>query len=145
MSIPQAGSIYLWRYLENVRNYSGFHLTCDSAGCSTLRAALNNEAGYPYVTVNLASDEKVLKVPNNKGGLAKAIFYKTLVIKVGQSLPGEYMRFKELEGGVCELKCSVGQADCILGGVDDIEIGKGDYSVGEIKGQDLTFWWYPNA
>src|SRR5690606_19210464 len=64
----------LWYYTENERNYPGWHLAADAAGCASLIALLDALAadGTPASrAVEITPPSKAqLAVPNNKSGSA---------------------------------------------------------------------------
>lgn len=35
------GTVSLWRYLDNLRNYPGWHIGADAAGCASMLALLD--------------------------------------------------------------------------------------------------------
>ena len=64
----QRGIISLWRYTEDSRNYSGWHLSADATGCASLLELLqalmsSPESAYRTVYVTPPSSS-TLKVPN---------------------------------------------------------------------------------
>lgn len=69
----QSGRVSLWRYTENERNYPGWNLNADAAGCRSLLELLDaltiTGAGGRMVTVTQPTSEQ-LRVPNNRGGAA---------------------------------------------------------------------------
>ena len=70
----QSGTIYLWRYIENQRNYPGWHLALDSPAqrsIDLLVQALLSHGGSPLRTLLITPPtHRVLKIPNNRGGAA---------------------------------------------------------------------------
>src|SRR5512133_1596062 len=70
----QSGLVYLWRYLENTRNYPGWHLKTDEAGRQSLLGLLQKMHAAKYssrATVHLSAPTmRQLSVPNNRHGQA---------------------------------------------------------------------------
>jgi hypothetical protein len=70
-----SGNPYFWRYLENVRNYPGWHFALDPAAIGSISVLLEAmlEANSPsYRTLPVVPPPApLLSVPNNKSGLAK--------------------------------------------------------------------------
>lgn len=71
----QRGRIYLWRYLENTRNYPDWHLSLDPAAHESLttlfRAFCEEGLKCKRTLVVTAPPAAVLQVPNNQGGKAR--------------------------------------------------------------------------
>jgi len=65
-----SGSFYLWRYLENSRNYPGWHFAADQNGSVALKrllVALNKDKKSQFRTAPLSSPKTgVLGIPNNQ-------------------------------------------------------------------------------
>ena len=130
----QNGALYLWRYLENTRNYPGWHLSADDLCCKSfvdltekmLTARWSSQKTFSVTP----PDSKVLRVPNNRGGKARWKSAESLLLKYPKNkVDAAYFSLEEVEGNVI---ISVGTqqlrmlGDCILG----ISQGKGDYSIG---------------
>ncbi len=80
----QRGKIYLWQYTENTRNFPGWHLVVDSTASDSLAAlvASLSEAQEPiHRTLQISRPtQNVLRIPNNKDGLARFSAPEKLVI-----------------------------------------------------------------
>ena len=71
----QRGIISLWRYTENSRNYSGWHLTADAAGCASLLELLppvDAPPVNPLVVAALQRIERAHVQPRFSGNAAVA-------------------------------------------------------------------------
>jgi hypothetical protein len=67
----QTGTVFAWRYVENVENYPGWHLAFDPAGVRSfedlLRRVAAASAGPAYRTIKVTHPTaKVLRIPNNR-------------------------------------------------------------------------------
>ena len=135
--------IHLWTYRENRRNYPGYHLSSDAAGCallSTVFAAISEatERRVEKVALKPVTPE-ALAVPNNRAGNASVFSFTHWVIDADPSFDNEYLHFEERDLE-CYMFVSPYQAARVRAGVDDIARGRGDYSIG--AGHDaLCFWW----
>jgi hypothetical protein len=71
----QRGRIYLWRYLENQRNYPDWHLSLDSAALASLGALfrfLNEDQTRCHRIFAISPPvAEILHVPNNRDGKAR--------------------------------------------------------------------------
>lgn len=69
------GTVYVWRYLENVRNYPGWNIALDKSsqdGLKQLCLAFAGQTDYCYRTIPITRPTKqILQVPNNKSGHAQ--------------------------------------------------------------------------
>jgi hypothetical protein len=70
-----SGNLYFWRYLENARNYPGWHFALDPAAVGSLSLLFDamakaNSASYRTLRV-VPPTLPLLMVPNNKNGSAK--------------------------------------------------------------------------
>jgi hypothetical protein len=135
----QDGNVYLWRFKDDSRKFSGWHMTADGDGSRSLNSLLDiflQSDIDARRTVRLTMPtEKELRVPNyNK----KADPAEKLLLE-----------FVAKENSLWSLSCEdkkttlrVGRTNLLnlRNGIEDIEKGKGDYCIGE-KGQELWFWW----
>jgi len=138
-TLSQNMKICIWRYKDNTRNYPGYHLSADAEGCRVLRERLNQIRDYEVFALT-PPDMGVLAVPNNQGGRARYFEGRKLQVHTSASLAPNTFRWEE-QGTTFILTCSQEQIARILAGVDDIEKGEGDYSIGGGDDQALWFWW----
>jgi hypothetical protein len=139
----QQGHIYLWQYVENTRNYPGWHLTADEIFCNSFADLIERMVTAKYScqkSLNVTSPTReILNVPNNKGGQAKWKSPKLLILKHQKNnIPDDYFSLEESEGMVI---ISAGRQkleslkECVL----KIIPRDNDYSV-EIGNTQLWFW-----
>ena len=139
-------AIHLWRYKDNRRNYPGYHLTANAAGCDQFAIALqtaiqNNRESTIRLHLHPVTNA-ILDVPNNTN--AQHVALSTLEIIVDQQSVLPIFNFTESHPTV-RLRMNRGQAECILKGLDDIKHDKGDYCIGADGDNVIWFWWYPKA
>lgn len=143
-SWKQSGNVSLWYYTENERNYPGWHLTADAAGCDSLVAlidvlAADGCAASRVVEIRPPSSAQ-LKVPNNKSGLAAWQAPGKLRIAFSED-PAQWSFPLGLEPAVLTLGSD--WLAPLRDGVSGIARGRGDYSIG-LAGNGssrLWFWW----
>lgn len=143
-SWKQSGTVSLWHYTENERNYPGWHLTADAAGCASLVAlidALAADGISASRTVDITPPSKAqLGVPNNKSGLAAWRAPSKFRISFSAT-PAEWLFPLDLDPAVV----TVGSdwLAPLREGILGIPRGHGDYSIGPAgKGNSrLWFWW----
>ena len=75
MEWKQTGKLYLWRYLENTRNYSGWNIAfnreCRESMMSLVSKILKNRVASIDILKISKPTRKVLRIPNNMHGKAK--------------------------------------------------------------------------
>ncbi|MBB5884906.1 hypothetical protein DYQ93_03355 [Xanthomonas sp. LMG 8992] len=136
----QSGRISLWRYLENERNYPGWHLNADSAGCQSLLTLLDALAadGVGSRTLLITAPSKAeLGVPNNRRGLAAWVAPEKLRLTL--STTDDHWSFP-VDAEPAALEIGSGWLAALREGIAGIAKGRGDYAIG--KGNHrLWFWW----
>lgn len=132
---------HIWRYKDNWRNYPGYHLSADAEGCAALLEWLRSPKTRPEFRLQPVTSE-VLSVPNNQDGLTAYVASTLFKLLVRPDVGRGYFVFSEASGRLT-LECSHQQVECIIGGVEDIVRGRGDYCIGGDDQHVLWFWWYP--
>lgn len=136
----QSGRISLWRYLENERNYPGWHLNADPDGCKSLLAlldALVTDGDGSLAIAITAPTKAELAVPNNRRGRAAWVAPEKLCLTFSTtddlwSFPAD-LAPAALDIGAVWLAA-------LRDGIDGIPKGRGDYCIG--RGDlRLWFWW----
>lgn len=141
-SWKQSGRISLWRYTENERNFPGWHLSADAAGCQSLLALLEalaaDRAGFRTVAITVPTKPQ-LCVPNNKGGQAAWLAPNKLRVTFSPA-PEEWCFPSTLDPAAITVGSAwVGR---LQEGITGILKGQGDYSIGGDRGSlPLWFWW----
>jgi len=144
-SWKQSGNISLWYYTENERNYPGWHLTADAAGCASLVALLDalaaTDGALESRAVEITPPSKAqLCVPNNKSGLAA--WKAPRKLRVSFSLtPADWSFPLDLDPAVITIGSD--WLAPLQEGILGIPLGRGDYSIGPARGDcsKLWFWW----
>lgn len=145
-----SGNTYLWRYLDNERNYPGWHLTADHEACEALSRLFNlmEEAKYS-VKVRipvLPPRDAQLKVPNNQGGRARWRSVDFLEFRFDPQQRNSALWSLELDKNTLSIEFGRAKLDGLKSGVEDISNRDGDYSIGPDDAADsrqcLWFWWH---
>lgn len=141
-SWKQTGSVALWRYTENQRNYPGWHLSADDTGCASLIALLDafstdGIAGNRTVSITSPTPE-ILAVPNNWS--ASFVAPDKLLISVSDT-PSQWSFPESLDPA--ELTIGADWLPKLRLAIAGIPRGEGDYSIGVSNAGSLrlTFWW----
>lgn len=143
MGWKQRGTISLWRYIENQKNFPGWHLNADSEGCASLLElidALRDNPGGELTTRLSAPIPQQLAVPNNR--TAAWIVPQFWVIQ--HDPEGEHWNFAS-ESETVTLIAGARWLDLLSEGVAGIPAKQGDYSIGpgRLRESRLWFWWGP--
>jgi hypothetical protein len=138
----QTGSVALWRYTENQRNYPGWHLSADDAGCASLIALLDafaadGNAGTRTLSVTRPTSE-ILAVPNNRS--ASCVAPDKLLLSFSD-VASQWSFPDSLDPA--ELTIGADWLPKLRKAIAGIPHGEGDFSIGLSKGDSLalTFWW----
>jgi hypothetical protein len=139
----QSGRISLWRYTENERNYPGWHLSADVAGCQSLLALLEALAtdGGGFRTITITTPDKAqLLVPNNKSGLAAWVAPTKLQMELSPN-PTEWAFPPDMDPAAITVGSN--WLAPLREGIAGIAKGRGDYAIGDRKNGSfrLWFWW----
>ena len=134
----------LWRYTENQRNFPGWHLTADPAGCASLIALLDAFAadGTPSsrtLTVT-APTQAALAVPNNRSAAPVA----PAKLRISLSPAATEWSFPQ-SINPAELSVGADWLPVLRQAIAGIPQGKGDYSIGPSDSGSLWLWWQPAA
>ena len=138
----QAGRVSLWHYTENDRNYPGWHLTADAAGCASLVALLDALVadGIPASrSVAITPPSKAqLGVPNNQSGSAAWRAPGKLRVSFSGSR-ADWLLMLDQEQAVITFGSD--WLAPLREGISGIPLGRGDYSIGAKGNLRLWFWW----
>ena len=129
----QQGRLYLWRYIENARNYPGLHLTADDACCHSLADLIERMLSARWSSqkslVVTPPTKEVLSVPQNRGGEAGCKSPSNLILKYPKDkVDGEHFSLEE-NGHAVILSAGSRKLELLKEGVLKIPKGEGDYSI----------------
>lgn len=147
---PAVGRVYLWRYDPNSRNYSGWHMTADAAGCAALLDVCTRIEASSYSCVLdiplCIVTAAVLAVPGAPGNPVQPRMWCWRVSK--RFSPHHWSMIPSKRGESVSLEISRDQVARLRAGLSDISCGRGDYSIGrdesdpQVDLERLWFWWF---
>ena len=134
----QSGNIYIWTYQDNPKNYPGWHMSGNDAGCNSISKLLEAFIDSPpevIRTVQLSiPTDKQFSVPNCN---SKPIPETKFMIKKSGN-PNSWVL--ENVDGKLQLEIGTVYLSKFISGIADIQQQKGDYFIGSTQ-QELWFWW----
>jgi hypothetical protein len=150
----QRGKIYLWQYIDNIKNYPGWNFAADEKACMSLINLIDlmKTATWPSsIILNIsAPTPKILKVPNNKGGNARWKTVGTFKLKYPKDQVDPDCWLFSLDSTKHQIQLTLGRSwlEALQQGIVDINKGKGDFSInptlGNNQDEPLWFWWLNN-
>lgn len=139
----QSGRLFLWRYEENPKNYRGLHLTADADGCRSLIELLNfmvkSEEESKRTIKLYPTTEYELKVT----GCNNRAMPCSKLILTNRKDNDDYWNISD-HNGIATIEGGNNSLSKMVGGLQDIQQGQGDYFIGS-EGHELWFWWYITA
>ena len=136
----QAGSVWLWRYMEHARHYPGWHFTADQEGGRSLLAlfdlleAANDVSRHRTVQVAQLTPD-ILAVPDNRS--ARAMSPVRWRLRYAQA--PEAWKFAE-QDDTLELTLGLQGMRDLRHWVAAVLRGEGDFCIGPDSDR-LWFWW----
>lgn len=134
------GVVRLWRYLDNERNYPGWHMRADADGYAALLELLAafRGGGSAYRTLDVTPpDARVLRGPNNGNGHAR--WWAPRKWRIAYDAGAQRWDFPP-EGDLAMLTLGAVGLDELAEGVALAARGGFDYAVG--SGADDAVLWF---
>lgn len=142
-----SGQIYLWKFLENQRNYPGWNLTADKTGCESLLQLFEmmkqTEWSSKKEIQTAVPTELQIKVPNIQNGNAKWKYAKTLILNYKKNSASDEWMIAENSDTV-EIRFGTDKLTEFENSISKIQKGSGDFAISDFEESDasiLYFWW----
>lgn len=141
-----SGNVFLWKYLDNIKNYPGWHFTSDNEGSvslSELLILMNNYEWSCKKTIKVeAPSHSQLQVPNNQRAQARIQFKNTLTFYNKKNESQDFWQIIESKDGL-EIQFGKLKAKELQNSIINIPLGYGDFSIAD-KSEDniLNIWWH---
>lgn len=137
----QEGSVFLWRYEPRNRNYGGWNISADKAGCGSLIKlldVLSMDGSGATRSVRITRPTKaILAVPNCP--VRTFVAPNALRITIAND-PTEW-RFP-MTSEYADLSMGADWLLLMRDSIKDIDAGLGDYSIGGSDKGDLPLWFW---
>ncbi len=140
MGASMSGVISVWHYEGFPRNYHGYHLNADAAGCVFLKGLMERlrDGRFPdgkgfKLAVPTAEQ---LAVPNCP---VKCISATHLDLRYRRDVPDEHFAIEDREGRLV-IEMGLSTLAEFERGIVDISRGEGDWAIHGV-GRSLWFWW----
>ena len=140
-----SGQVFIWKYLDNSRNYPDWNLTLDKIASKELSNLLDmmNQCDWGVSKSFKTSKptETELLVPNNQNGHAKWITKDFITFCSNNNIASDYWKIKESSNSL-ELNFGKEMLMKLKEAITNIPLGKGDISISDKNENNiLTFWW----
>ena len=137
----QEGLVSLWRYEPRNRNFHGWHLAADKAGCVSLMNlldALSMDGPGATRSVGISRPTKAMMAVAN---CPVRTFVAPSALRITITEDPTEWRFP-VASVYAQLFMGMGWLPLMRYGIKDVGQGNGDYSIGAgSKDQQLWFWW----
>jgi len=139
------GKVFIWKFLENTRNYPGWNLTMDTKCAESLEKLFNlmEESEYPSKkTLEIFSPtQKQLIVPNDRGGHASWKTKEQLILNFNKF--GYENLWKLIESkNILELSFGKNKIYELKNAITGITKGEGDYGICDDSGENILYFWW---
>ena len=140
-----SGQVFIWKYLDNSRNYPGWNLTADKKACKELSHLFDmmSESEWSLCKTVTTSKpmETELAVPNNQNGNAKWLTKTAITFCIKPTQSENYLSITEMSDSV-EIDLGRQMLHKLKEAIMSISSGNGDFSISdENQTYILTFWW----
>ena len=136
----QTGRIYLWHYVDNPKNYRGWHLAADADGCKSLRQLLASFQTALYSTkqrIDLdQTDDRLAPVENYAGRYRS---YSRWEIQHSKSKHAADHWQLTADGNLVQLELGLDRVAELANALTQLSRGNDDFLIGD-DGQELWFW-----
>ncbi len=133
--------VYLWRYLENEKNFPGHHIAGDEEGVVAMARQLRAlQSGTASFELSPPTPE-VLSVPNNLDGNAHFESYDRIVVEVVPTSNKNRKHFvAKPDAPAILFEASRAQVETFAKGIQGTKDGDIDFSMGGRPENQLWFW-----
>ncbi|MDB5341968.1 MAG: hypothetical protein JWP89_345 [Schlesneria sp.] len=138
------GSVSLWRYVENERNYPGWNLSADSLGVASLLSILSElQAVGGHRTIPITSPTlSTLSVPNNNSGKAKWIAptkWRLIYLSTDEDADAWSFLFQQ---DVAILSLGRNRMLELIAGIANLPQSVGDFRIGGSNNSAESLWFW---
>jgi hypothetical protein len=137
----QVGDLWLWRYLQNTRNYPGWNLAANQLGWESLFELLGRMVSSPWACRREISASRpaarILAVPNNPDGSVGLESPPCLILEVPRGRVGDRQWRLEAEPKGVALEVGTSRLAELRAAVGSMPSTGGDFAIGP---DDRTAW-----
>src|SRR5687768_2685000 len=143
--LPVSGHIYIWKYIDNERNYPGWNITMDdlaNQGVINLLDLMDQCEWSTNKTITTSQPtSREIDVANNRQGHSRWIARPKITFSLVTKKPANHWLTTETSD---ELEISFGREKLreLREAIVQIPNAKGDYSIADEYDESIvTFWW----
>jgi len=138
------GKIYVWKYIENSRNYPGWNFTADkkaSESFTELFRLMQSCAWSSKKEIKTTIPTEIqIKIPNNRNGIAKWKSVSKLSICLKKIDDKNFWKIMEKEDEV-EIHFGENKIVELETAINRISKGNGDFAISNNLEEDILYFW----
>lgn len=140
------GKIYIWKYLENSRNYPGWNITTDKIGGESLLELIDLMITCKWSSKKtfqtMEPNKNQLNVPNNKNGKAEWKSVQNLTLNLKKEIEPDFWEIID-KGNEIEISLGNNSLLKLEKAIKRILNNDGDFAIYSSNDDEnvLYFWW----
>lgn len=140
------GKIYIWKYLENSRNYPGWNITTDKIGGESLLELIDLMITCKWSSKKtfqtIEPNKNQLNVPNNKNGKAEWKSVQNLTLNLKKEIEPDFWEIID-KGNEIEISLGNNSLLKLEKAIKRILNNDGDFAIYSSNDDEnvLYFWW----
>lgn len=140
------GKIYIWKYLENSRNYPGWNITTDKIGGESLLKLIDLMITCKWSSKKtfqtIEPNKNQLNVPNNKNGKAEWKSVQNLTLNLKKKIEPDFWEIID-KGNEIEILLGNNSLLKLEKAIKRILNNDGDFAIYSSNDDEnvLYFWW----
>jgi hypothetical protein len=139
------GKVYVWKYLENSRNYPGWNFTVDKIASASLLELLDLMKNCEWSSskeIEISNPtENQIKVPNNQKGSAKWKTVSKLILSSKKNTDKELWKVIEKETAI-EIQFGENKLIELEKAINGIPKGIGDFAITSDSEENILYLWW---
>lgn len=139
------GKIYIWKYLENSRNYPGWNITTDKIGGENLLELIdlmkicNWSSKKSIKTIEPSNNQ--LNVPNNRNGRAEWKSAQNLTLNLNKEIEPDFWEVIDKENDI-EILLGKNSLLKFENSIRRILNNDGDFAISDNEEENILYFWW---
>lgn len=139
------GKIYLWKYLENSKNYPGWNITVDKTGGDNLLELINLMKTCEWSSKKsiqiFKPNQEQLNVPNNKNGKAEWKSTQNLILNLKKEVEPDFWEVID-KGNDIEILLGNNSLLKLENSIKRILNNEGDFAISSNDDENILYFWW---